>query len=399
MSRAEKRTTRDLGSGRATRLLVVDDRDDNLTVLEEVIEAYLPECEVVTATSAAVGLRHAAREPVDGALIDLQMPVMDGIEMCRRLKAEPATARMPVMLLTSHRADPTTKARGLEAGADDFISRPIDNLELIGRIRVMLRIKRAEDELRTMNAHLEELVALRTEKLREAVRRQAMLSQRVLAAQEDERARLSRELHDELGQVLTALQYEIAWLRGLVSTDPGQAARSFDTATEMVQSAVGELRRICRGLRPPLLDDLGVEAALRSLVEEVGQRVGLITEISISIDGVADRVSPEVSLCTYRVLQESLNNVARHADATKVTVTLEPESDELVLSVADDGCGFDPNATVGSGGSGIDGMRERASVVGGSLEIESQPSGGTTIVLRSPLHHNGRNDDQDSARR
>jgi len=363
----------------------VDDRSDNLTVLEEVIEAYLPECEVVTATSAAAGLALAEGKAVDGALVDLQMPVMDGIEMCRRLKAAPATARIPVMLLTSHSADAATKARGLEAGADDFINRPIDNVELVGRIRVMLRIKRAEDELRAVNANLEELVAQRTEKLREAARRQAMLAQRVLAAQEDERARLSRELHDELGQVLSALQYELAWLRGLVGSDPEKAMRSFDSAVDMVQRAVGELRRICRALRPPLLDDLGVEAALRVLVDEVGSRAGLVPDVSISIDAVEDRVSPELALCAYRVLQESLNNVARHAHATTVSVSLAPVEDDLVLTVGDDGLGFDIDSMPTAEGCGIDGMRERANVVDGALEIRSAPSQGTTVVLRAPL--------------
>jgi response regulator RpfG family c-di-GMP phosphodiesterase len=160
------------------RLLVVDDRRDNLIVLEQVITEHLPQYEVVTATSAAEGLKVAASSRLDGALIDLQMPHMDGIEMCRRLKAAPATANVPLMLVTSHSADANTKAKGLEAGADDFINRPIDNLELVGRIKVMLRIKRAEDALREMNARLEDLVQLRTEKLRQAARRHAMLSRK-----------------------------------------------------------------------------------------------------------------------------------------------------------------------------------------------------------------------------
>ena len=367
------------------RLLVVDDRLDNLIVLKGVIETHLPQCQVVTATSATAGLALAASQEMDGALIDLQMPVMDGIEMCRLLKEVPATAHFPIMLLTSHTADASTKARGLEAGADDFINRPIDNLELVGRIGVMLRIKRAEDELRAVNASLESLVELRTEKLRDAARRQAMLSKSVLAAQEDERARLSRELHDELGQILSALQYEMGWLQGLVVSDPEQAAQSFDTAVGMVQRAASELRRICRALRPPLLDDLGVAAALRNLVDEFGQRAGLTVELSIAIESVEGAVSPEVALCIYRVLQESMHNCLRHAQATSLSVSLAPAGGELLLRVRDDGRGFDVDALTATAGCGIDGMRERASVLGGSLEIHAQLGRGTTVLLGVPL--------------
>ncbi|WP_298036728.1 PAS domain S-box protein [uncultured Desulfuromonas sp.] len=147
-------------------LLVVDDTPDNLFVLEQVIARHLPGCRVITAASGGEGLALAASVSLDGALLDVQMPGMDGIEMCRRLKAEPATASMPVVLITANRASSELKARGLEAGADDFISRPIDNLELVARIKVMLRVRRAEEQLRRANAGLERRVAEKTAALR-----------------------------------------------------------------------------------------------------------------------------------------------------------------------------------------------------------------------------------------
>ncbi|HYW80518.1 MAG TPA: response regulator [Thermoguttaceae bacterium] len=147
-------------------MLVVDDRPENLFVLEQLIAEHLPECRVLTAGNAEDGLALAAANSPDVALLDVQMPGVDGIELCRRLKANPKLEHLPVLLITSHGSTTDLRIRGLEAGADDFVSRPIDNVELTAKIRVALRIKRAEDELRNVNMHLEELVAQRTKELK-----------------------------------------------------------------------------------------------------------------------------------------------------------------------------------------------------------------------------------------
>jgi response regulator RpfG family c-di-GMP phosphodiesterase len=149
-------------------LLAVDDRPDNLFVLEQVVGTYLPEIEMITAGSAEAGLSLAAAADIDGALIDVQMPGMNGIEMCRRLKADPRTASIHVILVTAHRASSALKAQGLEAGADDFITKPIDNVELAAKLRVMLRLRAAEQALRRERDHLEDTVRERTQALQQA---------------------------------------------------------------------------------------------------------------------------------------------------------------------------------------------------------------------------------------
>jgi PAS domain S-box-containing protein len=149
-------------------LLAVDDYPDNLLVLRKLIGKYLPDCELLTAVSAREGLELVAERPLDVILLDVQMPEMDGIEMCRRLKSDERTARIPVILMTAHMASPEQKAEGLNAGADDFITKPIENIELTAKINVMLRIKSAEDDLRETNLHLEDLVDERTRALRES---------------------------------------------------------------------------------------------------------------------------------------------------------------------------------------------------------------------------------------
>ena len=131
-------------------ILVVDGQPDNLSAVARQVAGHLPECRIITATGAREGLALALQDPPDVALIDAQMPHMDGIEMTRRLKGDDRTAHFPVILMTAHGASPALKAEGLRAGADDFIPRPIGNVELVARIRAALRIKRAEDERSTM---------------------------------------------------------------------------------------------------------------------------------------------------------------------------------------------------------------------------------------------------------
>jgi len=146
-------------------LLAVDDKPDNLYIFRSLISEHLPDCKLVTATSAREGLAAALDGDFDGVLIDVQMPGIGGIDMCRMLKSNEKTAHVPVIMITAHGADAKLKAGALNAGADDFLTKPIDNIELMAKINVMLRIRRAEGELRDTNAHLEQLVAERTQAL------------------------------------------------------------------------------------------------------------------------------------------------------------------------------------------------------------------------------------------
>jgi signal transduction histidine kinase len=367
------------------KLLVVDDRADNRIVLQSVIEEFLPECEVVAVSSAAQGIETLRTTEVEAALIDLQMQDIDGIEMCRRLKKDPVTAHIPMALITSHSVGHSTRAKGLEAGADDFINRPINNLELIARIRVLLRVKRSEDALRQVNAELERRVAAKTKDLQTSVERLETLSRKVLMAQEEERARVSRELHDELGQILAAARYELSYLQK-TQEDFTQAPRlDFTNAFNMIERAAGELRRICQGLRPPLIDTLGLEPSIETLMNEFAERTDIKIKTDIQLDEIDEKISSDIALCTYRILQESLNNIGRHSKASRVSVSVYVEAGTLHLCVRDNGNGFELSGIDSSKGCGISGMQERAWLVNGELTINTTPLGGTRVWLSVPL--------------
>jgi PAS domain S-box-containing protein len=220
--------------------------------------------------------------------------------------------------------------------------------------------------------------------LRHAVERHTLLSRKVLMTQEEERRRISRELHDELGQILTALHLEVDWIREESTSAPAKLQEAFGNAAKMVESAAEELRRICRGLRPPLLDDLGLEPAIRLLIEEEQGRTGL--DVTVQLDEAEHAIAPDVALCVYRVLQESLNNIRRHASASSVNISLSCSDSELCLSVYDDGVGFEMGKKhEDRSGFGIAGMRERAFLIHGALDVRSEPYQGTRVTLRAPL--------------
>jgi len=214
--------------------------------------------------------------------------------------------------------------------------------------------------------------------------RLGQLSRKIMMAQEEERARVSRELHDELGQLLTAARLELSWLRKQASTNGQQLEEVAAQSTRLVEQAADELRRICRGLRPPVLDDLGLEPAAVQLTREFRERTS--ADVQLVADLEDDAALPaEVALCVYRVLQESLNNVGRHSQASNVTVQLVREAGSVELEVTDDGIGFDPEQVDAGRGFGLAGMQERAGLVGGRLSISSQPGTGTKVSLHLPV--------------
>jgi two-component system sensor histidine kinase UhpB len=211
----------------------------------------------------------------------------------------------------------------------------------------------------------------------ELERRQSAL--RALSAQEGERLRVARELHDEIGQTLTAIALDAE--RAAVASE-GKDREAWERVAVWAQQSVEDLRRIARRLRPEALDDLGLINAFISLCNRMSEYGGLPITRSLP-DGLPER-SPEVDLVVYRVAQEALWNAVRHAEASAIEVTLSAVDDRLVLSVRDDGRGLEAGAE-STARNGLRGMRERAMLVGGALAIVSQPGEGAEVKLEVPL--------------
>jgi len=202
--------------------------------------------------------------------------------------------------------------------------------------------------------------------------------QRALRAQESERARIARGLHDEVGQVLTGVLLQ---LDSLARSPRNDLADAVDETKAAVRQALEEVRRIAQELRPEMLEHLGLVSALTELSRTFGDQTGL--QIDRRFARELPPLSDEAELAVYRVAQESLTNVARHADASRVQVELEPSVGSVVLRVVDDGRGIDER-TAANGHGGLRGMREQAVLVGGALAVKPAREGGVEVRLEVP---------------
>jgi signal transduction histidine kinase len=261
--------------------------------------------------------------------------------------------------------------------------------------------KQAQDELQRAWQELDTKVEERTAELAEAnsamqeevserrrVEHERLdLLRRIVSTQEEERRRISRELHDQLGQSLTALRLKLEGLRQETGARSKLRPR-IKELTEIAQRLDADVDFLAWELRPSSLDDLGLIVALSTYAQEWSRHSGV--EVNFHSAGLGDaRLAPLVETSLYRIAQEALNNVSKHAGATGVAMLLERRNEHAVLIVEDDGRGFDLERVKMSGtdrGLGLVGMRERAALVGGTVEIESKPGEGTTVFVRVPVN-------------
>jgi len=223
--------------------------------------------------------------------------------------------------------------------------------------------KRGEQELRASSEQLRSLAA------------------HLLTVREEERARISREVHDELGQSLTAVKMDLAWLARRLPRESGEMLEKIRSTRQLAESLIQDVRRISTELRPGILD-LGLAAAVEWQVQEFQARTGIPCSHRLL---TREAFAPDVSTALFRILQESLTNVARHAQATRTEVVLQKQGDRLVLWIRDNGRGFDQADSSLSQSLGLLGMRERAAILGGQVKISSAPGKGTTVAAWVPF--------------
>ena len=219
--------------------------------------------------------------------------------------------------------------------------------------------------------------------LRRAHEELRSVSQAMHEVRESERTRIARELHDELGQALTALKMDVDLLGSSIPGDRSDLAERTEAMRELLDSTVATTRRISADLRPLVLDDLGLGAAAEWLAQSFAHRTQIPCDLQV--DASCAQLGEPHASALFRIMQESLTNVAKHARAHRVAVRLERSGDDAVLTVSDDGVGMDPAARPNPRSFGLRGIGERVMLLGGELQIASRPDTGTTIVARIPL--------------
>ncbi|MDB6059606.1 MAG: histidine kinase [Verrucomicrobiales bacterium] len=384
-------------------ILVVDDIATNRKLLKVTLEA-----EGHTSLEAADGvdaLKILAHQTVDAVISDILMPNMDGFRLCHALRKSPQLHALPFIIYTATYTSPEDMKLAQTVGADKYITKPAPTSDILNALREVMDKKAARpmpvaapvEEAYVLQQYSQALVNKLEEKnaelaeanqaLKRTEERLRALTQRVVQAQEAEQGRVSRELHDTITQTLCAVLLRSQVLAGKLPAHNKVAKGEAIELCEMIGKTVDEVERISRNLRPVVLDQLGLVAGLHDASTEFTNQTG----VSVKVDCVklARRLPADTELALYRILQETLKNVEKHARARHVIVQLTKPGNIVQLTINDDGIGFDPDhhpaKRKGRGGLGLLGMRERATYVGGTFTVKSVRRGGTEIEIRIPV--------------
>jgi PAS domain S-box-containing protein len=230
----------------------------------------------------------------------------------------------------------------------------------------------------TLRKQYEDALKRQQQELRE-------LSARVLEAREEEKTLIARELHDELGQLLTALKMDLTWLRERLPADGAEVSARVEEMSAMLDQTVNATRRISADLRPLMLDDLGLADAATWLVDDFSKRSGIRCELKMSGEGVPEGLAQPIATTVYRALQESLTNIARHSGARNAWVTFGVHDGSIHFEVEDDGRGISLEDVAKPRSLGLKGMRERVDYLGGSFQVARAPRGGTRVRVQVPV--------------
>lgn len=352
---------------------------------------------VVEARTGAEALKMARNQP---ALItlDINLPDIDGYEICRRLKGDPATRDIPVLHISASYVDTNDRVRGLDGGADAYLAEPVNQLELLATVKALLRMRQAQrearhqaadaevarKELQTANENLETRIRERTAELERERRDVQDLSSQLLQAQDDERRRISRELHDSTGQLLVALTLNLARLKSEHGGSNADAIALIDDTASMVDEMSRQLRTMSYLLHPPMLDEAGLLSAVKWYMNGFSTR----SSIAVTMDCTdLGRLPGELEITLFRLIQESLTNIHRHSGSETALIRLTRSATCVTLEVIDQGKGFSLTKGVGTlqkCGVGIPGMKERVRRFGGTIHISSGPNG-TAVKACLPI--------------
>lgn len=355
-------------------VLIVEDTPASMQLLSELL-AQAGYC-VRQAQDGEMALISAWEKPPELVLLDIRMPGINGYEVCKRLKANPLTRDIPVIFLSALH-ETGDKVNGFRLGAVDYIAKPYHPDEVLARVQTQI-------ELRRLQAGLEKRVQERTADHRLAEEKLQELTEFLQTVREEERKRIAREIHDELGQALTALRIDLAWLRNKCPGDDPRISDKLGSAFQTTVRTLDTVRRISEDLRPGMLDTLGLAAAVQHYTEKFAERTGIPCALSMNRDEF--EVSDKLATAVFRIVQEALTNVARHALAHHVSIRIWERDQAIELAIQDDGCGMDVDASGTQKTFGLLGMRERAKILGGRFNLESTPGKGTRIDAWLPCH-------------
>src|SRR3954465_8658648 len=342
------------------KILVVDDEPKSLYAMQELLGS--PDATPLGAASGEEGPKLGLKNDFAVILLHVRMPGIDGFETAKLIRSRERSRLTPIIFLTAAADEMSSMFRGYEVGAVDYLQKPVVPEILKSKVAVFVELHRKSERLREPEEKLRRLAA------------------HLISVREEERAHIAREIHDELGQVLTGLKMEVTWLAKRLREKP--LVEKTDSMCKLIDTTVQTVRKIATGLRPEMLDDMGLVAAVGWQAKEFQKRTGIRCRAKLPPEVKFDM---DISTTMFRIFQEILTNVARHSRATRVDIELIVSEERLGLEVTDNGVGITDSDVSGKKSLGLLGMHERALLFGGDVKITGTPGHGTRVSVSIPV--------------
>ena len=333
-------------------ILMVDDQVGKL-LSYEVILASLGE-NLIKAYSGKEALDHLLKSDIAVILLDVSMPELDGFDLAEMIRQHPRFHRTPIIFISAVLLTDVDRLKGYERGAVDYISVPVVPELLRAKVSVFVDLHRKTRQLEMLNLELRRL------------------SSSLIAAQDQERRRIARDLHDGLGQELSGAKMMIDCIKMPNQTMEWKEKAAAE-ASALIDQAIQQVRSMSHLLHPPMLDEIGLQSSLRWYLDGLTKRSGLETSLDVQPEDFP-RFASELETTVFRVVQEALTNVFRHAEARKVILNLTMKDGQIVIKVRDDGKGISDSVAdfeADKIGVGIAGMRQRVKELGGELRLKN----------------------------
>lgn len=357
---------------RDLRILLVEDNAPHAELVEHFLKESGVKFNLTRVETREAFLEQLESHPPDMILSDYALPSFDGYTALAIAKEKVPT--IPFIFVTGTMGEEVA-IETLKSGATDYVLKT--RLARLGPA-VQRALREAAERRERQRAE---------DKLRRSLDQLRALTTYLQYVREEERTRIAREVHDELGQALTGLKLDMSWLATKVARSNTVVQNKVKTMVDHIDETIQTVRRIATELRPGILDSLGLVAALEWQANEFTSRSGAACHVTASVDDSS--LSQQITTVFFRIYQEALTNIIRHAGASRVDVHLSEEGNTLTLIVKDNGRGISEEEIVNTRSIGLVGMRERAMLIGGEVSLHGAPGQGTSMILRVPLQQKG----------
>lgn len=376
------------------KILIVDDGANNQLLIGTILNKSFNEFDTIFASSGYECLFLAQKEKPEMIILDVFMPEMDGFETCRKLKVNSETSSIPVLMVTAGGKDLNIRIEGLDSGADAMLAKPFEISEFVALTKVILRIKKTEDDFKKQHEDLERIISQKENaekelndsflQIREYQVKLKKLNTDLIISEECERRRVAEFLHDGICQNLSIINLILTSLP--ITELPLKVQKSISESVNLLNVTISDTRLLTYDLSPPVLYQLGLLPAIKWKLSQIEENFNIETKLECNFK--LPLLNQDKIVLIYRIILELFNNIIKHAHASLISVIFSRYHKNLYISVIDNGSGFNEkgdNNRVSLNGLGLFQIRERLDSIEGSLTIEAPEESGAKIIIQVPI--------------